>query len=351
MPRIVSIGTANPHYTITKQESKEFSRRFFQEHFSDIERLLQVFESAEIENRSFSTPLEWFEKPHDWAEKNQLYVQQALELSVRAIEQCLERAGVTADAIDHVIMVSSTGIAAPSLDALLFNRLPFRSNLKRTPVWGLGCAGGAAGLARGFAFAKAHPSERVLVCCVELCGLTFVHGDRSKSNLIATSLFADGAAAVLLYGDEQAVSDHVPAILSTHSTIWRDTVDVMGWDVREEGLRVVFSKDIPTLIKDKMKPEMESFLRREGKDYCRVDRIIAHPGGSKVLQAYEQALQVPSDRLRHAKEVLRDHGNMSSCTVLFVLERELREEHQPGEIGLLLALGPGFSCEQVLLEW
>ncbi|QOT00036.1 type III polyketide synthase [Brevibacterium sp. JNUCC-42] len=351
MPRIVSIGTANPQYIVAQHESKEFARRFFQDHFRDIDRLLQVFESAEIESRSFATPLEWFEQPRDWTEKNQLYVQQALELSVSAIEQCLENAGVLADAIDHVVMVSSTGIATPSLDALLYNRLPFRSDLKRTPVWGLGCAGGVAGLAKGYAFAKAHPEERILVCCVELCGLTFVHGDRSKSNLIATSLFADGAAAVLLYGDDREVHENAPSILSTQSTIWRDTVDVMGWDVREEGLRVIFSKDIPTLVKEKIKPEMESFLRKKGKTTCRIDRMIAHPGGSKVLQAYEQALQLPPDRLRHAREVLRDHGNMSSCTVLFVLEREMREEHLPGETGLLLALGPGFSCEQVLLEW
>jgi alkylresorcinol/alkylpyrone synthase len=356
VPVIASIGTAVPPHKITQSQCRDFARRVFGDTFRDIDRLLAVFESAQIENRHFAAPIEWFDHPHSFADKNRLYIETAVTLAAAAIRTCLSQAGLEPEDVDHLVFVSSTGLATPSLDAHLFNELGLRSNLKRTPIWGLGCAGGATGLARGFDLARAHPQEKIVVCALELCGLTFLHADRSKSNLIATSLFADGCAAVLLLGAD-AVQKHpglaegAPHVLASRSTIWPDTLDVMGWDVQEAGLKVVFSKDIPTLVESKIRPEIETFLQEQGLSRADMQRFVAHPGGMKVLQAYQDALDLPSERLDHSRDVLRTHGNMSSCTVLFVLARELQDAHPPGEHGLLLALGPGFSCEQVLLRW
>lgn len=353
MPVIASVGTARPPHRIEQEQSREFARKLFGDSFRDIDRLLQVFASANVSTRYFCTPLDWFGQPHSFAEKNALYIENAVRLGTEAVQKCLSQANLTPEDVDYLVFVSSTGVATPSIDAHLFNALGMRPDVKRVPLWGLGCAGGAAGLARGFDLAKAHPEARVVVCCLELCGLTFLFNDRSKSNLIATSLFADGAAAVLVMGKEAAAERNVqgPRVLDSRSTIWPDSLDVMGWDLQEEGLKVIFSKDIPSIVTTKIRPQVESFLADHALQLSDLSRIVAHPGGMKVLQAYEEALDMPPERLRHARDVLREHGNMSSCTVLYVLQRELAEAHRPGEQGLLLALGPGFSSEQVLLRW
>lgn len=353
MPVIVSVGTAVPSHLIEQKESREFAKQLFGDTFRDINRLLGVFESAQIEKRHFCTPLSWFGEAHSWQEKNALYIENAIPLASQAITTCLQRAGLAPLDIDYLVFVSSTGLSTPSLDAHLFNTLGLRQSIKRLPIWGLGCAGGAAGLSRGYDLAKAHPGTKVVVCALELCGLTFLHGDRSKSNLIATSLFADGCAAVLLYGDDVATETKTtgPRILDTRSTIWKNSIDVMGWDVQNDGLKVIFSKDIPTLVQNEIRPVIDEFLGDLHLTRDDITRFVAHPGGMKVLQAYEEAFNLPPSMLRHARDVLREHGNMSSGTVLFVLERELQEQHTAGEHGLLLALGPGFSCEQVMLQW
>ncbi|MGZ4112987.1 MAG: type III polyketide synthase [Tumebacillaceae bacterium] len=353
MPVIASVGTSVPSHIITQEETREFAKQLFGDAFRDIDRLLGVFESAQIEKRHFCTPLSWFGEVHSWQEKNALYVEHATQLAAEAIRSCLRRAGQQPEDIDYLVFVSSTGLATPSIDAHLFNLLGLRPDIKRLPIWGLGCAGGAAGLARGYDLAKAHPDAKVLVCALELCGLTFLHGDRSKSNLIATSLFADGCAAVLLSGDDIAQAQQTlgPRLLGSHSTIWPDSIDVMGWDVQNEGLKVIFSKDIPSLVQTQIRPVIDAFLSDLHLTRDDLNHFIAHPGGMIVLQAYEEAFDLPPHLLRHSRDVLRAHGNMSSCTVLFVLERELQEPHNSGEHGLLLALGPGFSCEQVMLQW
>jgi len=353
VPMIASVGTAVPPYKISQQEGREFVRQLFGDCFPNIDRLLSVFDSAQIDSRHFCVPIEWFSSVRHWKEKNDLYIENAVQLSAKAIKKALERAGLHLEEIDHLVFVSSTGLATPSIDARLFHHLKLKPNVKRTPIWGLGCAGGAAGISRGFDLAKAHPDQLVIVCCVELCGLTFLKNDLSKSNLIGTSLFGDGAAAVIVAGDEAAQKHGFfgPNVIATRSTIWEDSIDVMGWDVVDEGLKVVFSKDIPTMVETKIRPEVMKFLRDHELSEQNITRYIAHPGGMKVLKAYEQALTLPSQALRHSRTVLRTYGNMSSSTVLYVLEKELEDAHQADEYGLLLALGPGFSSEQVLLRW
>jgi alkylresorcinol/alkylpyrone synthase len=262
----------------------------------------------------------------------------------------LKEAEISAQQVDHLIFVSTTGLATPSLDAYLINRLQMSPHIKRTPIWGLGCAGGVAGLSRAFEYVKAFPEQTVLLVALELCGLTFRQSDHSKSNFVATSLFSDGAAAALISGRKD-IKRNGPSILATESMIWPHSTDVMGWDIEDDGLKVIFSKDIPTIVRQKVRPVVDRFLQKSNLHLEQVDSFISHPGGRKVLEAYEKALEVPAEKFHHAYEVLRDYGNMSSATVLFVLERVLKKHHRKDSYGLMTALGPGFSSELALLHW
>jgi alkylresorcinol/alkylpyrone synthase len=329
--------------------AQKFCRALFQEAFSDIERLLPVFGNALVETRYFSTPPEWFESEHSFAEKNQLYIQTALEVGESAIKACLHQAGLEPEDIDHFFFVSTTGLATPSVDARLINVLKMRSNIRRTPIWGLGCAGGIAGLSRAYEYTLAFPRERALMLALELCGLTFQRNDLSKSNLVATSLFGDGAAAVLVSGAE--TGDQGPKIVSSRSTLWYDSLDVMGWDLNDNGLKVLFSRDIPSIVRNLVMPALKDFLGSCGISIDELRHIIAHPGGTKVIEAYEQTLNLYDGQMDRARDVLRRFGNMSSPSVLFVLAEFFKAQAiRPGEYGLMTALGPGFSSEMILLQ-
>jgi len=354
MPRILSVGTSVPPHTVSQEASRQFTQQFFQDAFPDIERYLQVFANSRVEKRHFCVPLTWFSSPHTTAEKNQLYIEHACQLGVEAITRCLEKIGLSAEDIDCLLVVSSTGISTPSIDARLLNLLPLREDITRIPLWGLGCAGGAMGLSRAADYARAFPHSLVLLLSVELCGLTFVQNDRSKSNLIATSLFADGAAAVLVAGDEVAArhanDSSSPSISGSRTVTWKDSLDVMGWDVTDDGLKVIFSRDIPTLVKQRMRSAVDHFLDRYQTSLPQITHFVLHPGGAKVLTAYQHSLDIEPERLLPAHQVLQAYGNMSSPTVLFVLEKQIEHSWQSGEKGLVAALGPGFSCELLYLQ-
>lgn len=353
LPYIAAVGKAVPPHVITQRESQELSRSLFRQAFPDIDRYLGIFANTGIQKRHFCVPPEWFAADHSFADKNRLYIEAACQLGAEAIQTCLQQAGLTPQEVDALIFVSSTGIATPCIDAHLINLLDFPEQLKRIPLWGLGCAGGAMGLSRAFEYAKAYPSAVVLLLSVELCGLTFIRSDMSKSNLIATSLFSDGAAAVLVAGDERA-AEHgwtsSPAIVDTVTTTWRESLDVMGWDVTDQGLKVLFSRDIPTLIGEKVRTNVQKFLQRHQLALPDIRHYILHPGGTKVLQAYEETLGLTSADTAESRHVLHEYGNMSSATVLFVLEKVLEQPWTEGEKGLMMALGPGFSSEMLLLE-
>lgn len=352
MPRILSVGTAVPEYVLDQDEAKQFASSLFRESFADIGRYLPIFEHAAIHTRRLSRPRTWFEEERSFRERNRAYTEVACRLGEEAIRRCLQSVGLEPAEVDHLIFVSTSGLATPSIDARIVNNLSLQRHIKRTPIWGLGCAGGASGLARAYEYARAFPESRVVLLAVELCSLTFRRNDRSKSNLVATSLFADGAAAVLVSGDGvEPYAPGSPRMVDTMSTLWPDSLDVMGWDVVDDGLKVVFSRDIPSIVRQEVRPAIETFLRQRGMELAELGPIIAHPGGAKVLAAYEEALELSPDSLRHAHGVLAEYGNMSAATVLFVLERELRESHSPGTVGLVTALGPGFSSELMLLEW
>ena len=351
MPTIASVATAVPPYRVTQQIARDYAREFFGSSIPDIERYLTVFDHADINTRYLTAPIEWFMQPHSFGEANDMFIDMACKLGEEVARRCLEQAGVTAQEIDHLIFVSTTGLAAPSIDARLMTLLNMNPHTRRTPIWGLGCAGGLGGLSRAQEYVRAFPTHRCLLVTVELCTLTIQFNDRSKRNLVAVSLFGDGAAAVLVNGDQVADALPGPRVIDTQSTLFPDSLDLMGWDIVDEGFRVVFGSRIPNVVTQHYRDLATEFLRPHQLTPAEIAHHIYHPGGAKVLRAYDAALELPPSALAHSRAVLRDYGNMSSTTVLFVLERFLKHGTiAPGDKGLLCVFGPGFSSELLLIE-
>jgi alkylresorcinol/alkylpyrone synthase len=344
-PKILSVATALPPHRVGQDEAKRFARGMFAEAHRDFERLMPIFDNVHVENRHFCVPLEWFEKDHSFPEKNALYVEHALDLSEKAARRALDRIGADPKEVGAIFFVSTTGLSTPSLDAKLIFRLGLSEHTRRIPIWGLGCAAGAAGLARAAEHACLYPNQLVLLVGVELSGLTFQRGDLSKSNLVSTSLFADGAAAVVLGAGTG------PEVLGSHSTTWPGTEGVMGWELVESGLKVQLSKSVPVIVRERLRPDLTLACDSLGLDLDEVEHHVLHPGGAKVLEAFEDVLGIEPGGLVYSRTVLREHGNMSSVTVLFILERFLRgAEYAPEDLGVLSAMGPGFSAEHVFFR-
>ena len=296
--------------------------------------------------------MEWFAENHTLEEKNRIYIESATDLTEQASRKLMAETGISPEQIDSIFCINTTGLATPSIDARLINKLGLRRDIHRIPIWGLGCAGGAAGISHAYHYLLGHPTERVLVTCAEMCGLTFMPDDMSKSNLVASALFGEGAAVVLLAGDE--VDSPGVQIVDTASRFYPDSLDVMGWNVVSRGLQVVFAQRIPDIVEANSRADIDEFLQAHQLDLSDIDSFIFHPGGMKVVEAYEQALALTDGELALSREVLRDFGNMSSVTVLFVLERALARQnhaHGGGKYGLISALGPGFCSESVLVKF
>lgn len=338
IPRLISIATTVPCYALRQEEIVARAARILPGLSQDsLSRMLPIYENAGIETRYSCVPVDWYEEPHGLAEKNRLYLSNAVDLMETVVRQSIDRAGLNSDDIDAVIAVSSTGIATPSLDALLAERLSLRRDIERLPVFGLGCAGGVLGLSRAATIARADPGKTVLLVVVELCGLTFRRDDHSKANIVATALFGDGAAAALVRcGDDGAALEYCGEYT------WANSLEVMGWRVEEDGLGVVFSRDIPTLTRNEFRDVALSFLRRKNLTFGDIAQFDCHPGGAKVLDALEDAFDLRPGALKISRDVLRDFGNMSAATVLFVLERSLRDA--VGGRHLMSSLGPGFTA-------
>ncbi len=350
MSKIAAIATAVPAHPLPQAQAREFAAGYFQNRRRDVERLLPVFDHAGIENRFLSMPPEWFFQPRTFAEKNNRYIEESTRLGGDVLRACSAQSNIALSEITHLVYVSTTGLATPSIDSRILNSLQLSPNLIRTPVWGLGCAGGAAGLALAHRLAAGDPKAVVALVCVELCSLTFHFEDFTKSNFIATALFGDGAAGLYVVGD--AHTSHGPEVLATRSTTWPGSLDVMGWNFDAVGMQVVFSQAIPQVVRERVHGNTLEFLISEGRGFSDIAHWITHPGGTKVIEAYEEVLPLPPGAMTHARSVLCDYGNMSSPTVLFVLERLLGDaKPTPGELGLLTALGPGFSSESVLLRF
>lgn len=352
MPEIISTSKIDLPFKCPQFELKDFAKETFSKSFADIDRLLESFDNTKIDNRNLCVPVEYFYTLKSFKEKNDLYISNSLKYSVEAIEKCLAKADIDKKEITDIIFISSTGIATPSIDALIVNEMRLNPNINRTPVWGLGCAGGVAGIAKANVIAKANPEALVVVVAVELCSLTFIKDDLSKSNFIATSLFSDGIAAVLIAGDNFKKGNRSKLrinIIDSQSKLYYDSVDVMGWEVLDEGFKVVFSRDIPQIVNENVKDDILSFLKKHDLHIEDIKNYVTHPGGVKVINAYTDALKLNPDLLNNTRDVLRDYGNMSSATVLYVLDRFIDKGFEDG-YGLMMSLGPGFSSELLLLE-
>ncbi len=338
-----------PHYADQETLIAAFREHWAREHFN-VDRLEQLHRAVQVGGRHLALPIEAYPRLRTFRERNDAWTTAAVELGARAIEEALAQAHCEARDIDHLFFVTVTGLATPSIDARLMNRLGFRADVQRTPIFGLGCVAGAAGLSRVSAVLRGHPDQRALLLSVELCSLTLQREDLSITNIIASGLFGDGAAAVVLEGS--ALRARGPRVLATRAVFYPDTERIMGWDFVDSGFKVVLSPKVPDLVRARVRGDVDSFLGAHGLDRSAIRHFIAHTGGPKVLDAFAESLELPEGALARSWRSLREVGNLSSASVLFVLGDLLASnEARAGDYGLLMAMGPGFCAELVLLQW
>ena len=344
LPRLIALATATPEHVLLQRDVAAAARTMFAGRYEGFDRMARIFATTGIERRYSVRPLEWFATDHGWPERTAAYIEGALGLFSAAASGALDRAELKASDIDTIVTASSTGIATPSLDARLLHPMGFRDSVQRVPLFGLGCAGGVSGLAVAADLARAQPGSNVLFVAVELCTLAFRLDILTKANLVATALFGDGAAALILRSEE---CDGV-AVEAAGQHTWPATLDIMGWSVDPGGFGVVLARTIPPFIEAHLAPAVAGILSRAGLALEDIDRFLCHPGGRKVITALERSLALDQGSLDHERAVLAAYGNMSAPTVLFVLERALQAglPHR----SLLSALGPGFSASCVVLE-
>ncbi len=342
-PCLVSLATALPPHILAQSDIADLAEDIFANTRGGFERYASIYENAAIAVRHSCVPLEWYRHEHDFAERNALYIENAVALLTRAANQALAEAHLKPQDIDILITVSSSGIATPSLDARLMQHLDFRADVTRLPIFGLGCAGGVLGLSRAAALAQSAPQSRVLLLVVELCGLTFRRQDDSKSNIVATALFADGAGAAVI-----SCRDEGLCLGPWGEHTWPNSLDIMGWEITNDGFKVVFSRDIPFLVRDQLRPVVDDFLSRNDLSLQDIDGFICHPGGAKVIEALEKCFEIGQGSLQTARAVLNENGNMSAATILFVLRAALNEGIHGKQ--LITTLGPGFSAGFMIVE-
>jgi alkylresorcinol/alkylpyrone synthase len=352
--RIAAVGKAlPPHYYDQDQLLAAFKRHWDREHYNP-ERLERLHRNVLVGGRHLALPIEEYEKLERWGQANDAWIRVAQEVGGAAVLDALDRAGLTVDDVDALISVTVTGVATPSLDARLMNRLGLPPGVRRMPIFGLGCVAGAAGISRAADYVRAWPDRVAVLLSVELCSLTLQRRDLSIPNLIASGLFGDGAAAVVVTGaDRDAELEGTgPRIVATRSVFYPDTEEVMGWNITEEGFGIILSADVPKMVTDHLCGDVDRFLADHGLERSDVASWVCHPGGPKVLQAMEEGLGLDPEALAVTWRSLREVGNLSSTSVLLVL-RDTMEEHAPppGSWGMLLAMGPGFCSELVLLRW
>jgi len=350
MPTLAAISTIDFPFKADQQEVKQYANDLFAPSYPQVERMLSAFDNTEIITRNFCKPLEYYADLHTFEEQNAEYIRISLEYSVKATEECISSARIQKEDITDIIFISTTGLSTPSLDALIINKMRLSQTVNRMAIFGLGCGGGVSGYSKACTLAKANPDAVVLLVAVELCSLTFLRNDFSKSNFIGSSLFADGVAACLIMGNNHVTkTNKAITFLANESKLYYDSLDVMGWQFMDTGFKVLFSSDIPTIISKNVRNDLTSFLDKHDLKLSDIKNFIFHPGGKKVLAAYEEALEVEGDFLLNTREVMNDNGNMSSATVLYVLERFFKQDFENG-YGLMVSMGPGFSCEMVLLQ-
>lgn len=315
--------------------------------------LRRLHGSSHVDTRHLVMPIERYRDASTFTESNTRFIEVAAELTERALRDALGTAGLAPQDVDYIMFTSVTGISAPSIDGLLVARLGMRPDVKRVPMYGLGCVAGAAGIARVNDYLIGHPNDVAVLLAVELCSLTFQPGDDSVANLVATGLFGDGAAAVVMVGDERAkrISVTGPDVIDTRSQLYPDTEGVIGFTATETGFRIVLTAQVSQVVEQNFGGNARAFLSSNGLDIDDIGTWVAHPGGPKVLDSFQSSLGLADGTLDNSWRSLAAVGNLSSVSVLHILAGELAGDHAPGENGLLFALGPGVSAELVLLRW
>lgn len=305
-----------------------------------------------VATRGLAMPLARYAQLSGFTEANDVYLEVALDLGERALRSALDTAGITPAELDIVFSTTVTGLAVPTLEARLATRIGLRPDIKRVPLFGLGCVAGAAGVARMHDYLRAFPGHVAALLAVELCSLTIQREDRSVANLVASCLFGDGAGAVIATGADRAPAGRaVPRVLASRSRLYPDTEDVMGWHIGAEGFRIVLSAEVATVAEKYLGQDVRRFLADHGLVTADVARWICHPGGPRVIEAVEHGLDLPADALNRTRDSLRDNGNLSSVSVLDVLADTMADPPPPGSVGVMIALGPAFCSELVLLRW
>lgn len=321
--------------------------QLWQEQHYNGQRLRQFHQAMGIEGRYLSLPREDYLKASDFSQRNQAFGKVSLDLAEQVVTDLLRQTRVSAEQIDFLVYTSVTGLSVPSLDAQLMNRLPFRTDLRRLPLFGLGCLGGAAGTARLADLLQARPQGYGILLSVELCSLTLQPQDLSAANLVASGLFGDGAAALLM--GPPAPSQ--PTVVDTRSVFFPHSEHVMGWDIGSHGFSIVLSPQVPHYALDHLGPALMRFLEDHQLTPADIKAWVAHPGGPKVVDALQEALGLPADSLRTTRESLQKVGNLSSASVLFILAEHFKKDYQAGDYGVMLAMGPAFCAELILLRW
>jgi alkylresorcinol/alkylpyrone synthase len=350
-PEIAAVGLALPPNYLEQEVLTAALREHWTRKYGNSRRLDEFHRAVQVNGRHLALPMSEYPALDTFAKSNQAWIGAATEVGEAAVRSALDRAGLTPTDIDHLFFVTVTGISTPSIETRVINRLGMRPAVKRTPIFGLGCVAGAAGVARAADYVRAFPGHTALLLSVELCSLTLQHDDISPANLIASGLFGDGAAAVVIAGAQRPRSGG-PRIVATRSMLYPDTERLMGWDIVESGFKVILSPRVPDVVEKNLGADVDGLLAEHGLDRGAIRHWIAHTGGPRVLQAVESALGLPCDALERSWRSLRDIGNLSSASVLFVLADLLGAgQARPGDYGLLMAMGPGFCSELVLLEW
>jgi len=348
--KIVSVGSAFPEHYHPQMELAKALRKYWQGRHDNLDVVDRMHAHAEIDGRFLALPIDAYYAMNTWGEANNAWIECAQTLGERALCQALSAVQLAPQDIDALFVVSVTGIASPSLDARLVNRMGLSPSIKRIPIFGLGCVAGAAGIARAADYVRAFPHQIAALLSVELCSLTLQKDDVSMANLISSALFGDGAAAVLVAGTERVQAG--PEILDTRSVFYPQTQHIMGWDISEKGFRIVLSPTLPQLIVDHFGHDVDAFLADHGLARQDIATWILHPGGPKVLEATGTALGLPRERLDASWQCLRKVGNLSSTSVLLVLEEYFKNRRPArGSYSVLGAMGPGFCSELVLLRW
>ena len=345
--RIAGAASALPKNKYDQMVLLSALKAYWGERLEDPRFLERLHGRVGVETRHLALPMEAYYGIRTWGEANRHWIAAAEELGAEALALALERAGVEQERLGAIFFVSVTGVASPSIEARIMNRLRLPNNIKRVPIFGLGCVAGAAGVARAADYVKAYPDQAAAVISVELCSLTLQKDDLSVANLISSGLFGDGAAAVIVAGGGDG-----PRILDTRSVFYPDTEEVMGWDISERGFRIVLSREVPEVVEKNLPADVDAFLASHALTRGDIGNWILHTGGPRILEATEQALALPPGALDASWACLRRTGNLSSASVLLVLEETLMNRRPAaGTYSLMAAMGPGFCSELILLQW